>query len=216
MSNATEVARLYSTILTNYPGRTTVAGLLAEEAGLLLAAHAAGDPTACTPISNWFPPLIVASPGDILAAPFTLDDARLTVAREHGFADWAAVEATGEQAFDPAFEQAVGAVVTGDTATLAALLREQPDLARAASPYGHRATLLHYLAANGVETWRQQSPGNAAEVAALLIDAGADPDAKALVYGGQYDTLALLLTSGPPAEAGVTEAVASVLQAATT
>jgi ankyrin repeat protein len=63
--------------------------------------------------------------------------------------------------------------------------------------------LLHYLAANGVEGYRQRSPKNAAEVATVLLEAGADPDALASLYGGQCTTMALLVSSTPPAKAGV-------------
>ncbi len=214
MPYATDMAHLYAGILREYPGEATVAAVLARQAATLTQAHQEGDPAASILISNWFPPLAAATTNEIMQAAFSLDDARLTVAREHGFADWAAVEAAGDRRFDPAFEQAADAVVGGDMTTLATLLRARPDLAQATSPYGHRATLLHYVAANGVETWRQQSPANAAEIARLLINAGADPAAKARVYGGQFDTMALLLTSSHPAEAGVTEAVAAVLQSA--
>ena len=81
---------------------------------------------------------------------------------------------------DP-FERAADAVIDGDSTTLAALLREHPELVRARStrvtegdPPVHGATLLHYLAANGVEDDRQRSPGNAPEIAKLLLEAGAD------------------------------------------
>ena len=108
------------------------------------------------------------------------------------------------------FERAADAVVDGDVATLAALLASHPELATARSqrvtdrhPPVHRATLLHYVAANGVEDVRQRSPGNAAEVARLLLNAGADPNALADMYGGQCSTLSMLVSSTPPAQAGV-------------
>ena len=60
---------------------------------------------------------------------------------------------------------AVDAVVTGDVAALERLLRENPELVRARSTREHRATLLHYVAANGVEDYRQKTPRNAVEIA---------------------------------------------------
>ena len=109
-----------------------------------------------------------------------------------------------------AFERAVDAVIDGDATTLAALLREHPDLVRARStrvtqgdPPVHGATLLHYLAANGVEDERQRSPGNAPAIAKLLLEAGADPDALCNAYGSRCTTLSLLVSSTPPANAGV-------------
>ena len=116
------------------------------------------------------------------------------------------------------FERAVEAVVDGDAATLATLLREHPDLVRARStrvtdgdPPVHGATLLHYLAANGVEGERQRSPKNAAEIATMLLDAGADPDALSSAYGSRCTTMALLVSSTPPARAGVQVPVLNVL-----
>jgi ankyrin repeat protein len=41
------------------------------------------------------------------------------------------------------------------------------------------------------------------DVARVLLDAGADPNALSWAYGGQCTTMALLVSSTPPAEAGV-------------
>jgi ankyrin repeat protein len=116
------------------------------------------------------------------------------------------------------FERAADAVVDGDVTTLAALLAKQPALATARServtdrdPPVHRATLLHYVAANGVEDVRQRSPQNAVEVARLLLDAGADANALADMYGGQCSTLSMLVSSTPPARAGVQVPLIDVL-----
>jgi hypothetical protein len=108
------------------------------------------------------------------------------------------------------FERAADAVVDGDLATLSALLASHPELATARAshvtdrnPPVHRATLLHYLAANGVENVRQRSPHNAVEVARLLLTAGADPNALADMYDARCTTLSMLVSSTPPARAGV-------------
>lgn len=116
------------------------------------------------------------------------------------------------------FERAADAVVDGDVATLAALLADEPGLAIARSqlvtdrtPPVHRATLLHYVAANGVEDVRQRSPQNAVAVARMLLEAGADPNALADMYGGQFTTMSLLVSSMPPARAGVQVPLIDVL-----
>lgn len=116
------------------------------------------------------------------------------------------------------FERAVDAVVDGDLAVLSELLDADPSLVTARSqrvtdrnPPVHRATLLHYVAANGVEDVRQRSPGNAVEVARLLLNAGADPDALADMYGGQCSTLSMLVSSTPAAHAGVQVTLIGVL-----
>lgn len=51
---------------------------------------------------------------------------------------------------------------------------------------------------------------NLAEITRILVEAGADVNAKANMYGGST-TLSLLVTSDHPAKAGVTENVLKVL-----
>ena len=107
-------------------------------------------------------------------------------------------------AVDPLlFERAADAVVSGDVDTLRHLLDDTPDLAHARSPRPHRATLLIYCGANGVEGIRQRTPANAPAIAQLLLERGADPNASCRLYGGGSTTLGLLLTSIHPREAGV-------------
>jgi len=117
---------------------------------------------------------------------------------------------------DVVFERAADAVAAGDLAALRALLDGAPLLVHARSPREHRATLLHYCAANGTEAPRQRTPPNAAEVAQILLDRGSVVDAAARFYGGGVGatTLALTLTSRHPAEAGVDGALVRVLTAA--
>jgi len=103
------------------------------------------------------------------------------------------------------FETAADAVIVGRVAELQALLRDQPSLATARSRREHHATLLHYVAANGVEQYRQKSPANAVEIATTLLEAGADVDALADTYAGgtTETTLNLLVSSVHPHDAGV-------------
>src|SRR5262249_50554689 len=75
----------------------------------------------------------------------------------------------------------------------------------------HQATLLHYIAANGVEGHRQKTPKNAVEVAKMLLDAGAEADALASMYGGECTTMSMLVSSCHPAQAGVQVALAETL-----
>lgn len=144
-----------------------------------------------------------------------LSDAQLVVARALGFASWPRLAEHIEGLKSPsdvsAFETAADAVVSGDLATLRKLLREYPGLARARSTREHRATLLHYVSANGVENYRQMSPKNAPDMARALLDAGAEVDAYADVYGGGATTLGLVATSVHPEKAGVQRALIDVL-----
>ena len=103
------------------------------------------------------------------------------------------------------FERAADAVAGGDAGGLRELLRAHPGLVHARSRRPHHATLLHYVAANGVEDARQRTPPNAPDIARVLLDAGAEPDALADFYGGgpAQTTLSLMVSSGHPDQAGV-------------
>ncbi|HEY6308837.1 MAG TPA: ankyrin repeat domain-containing protein [Candidatus Angelobacter sp.] len=142
------------------------------------------------------------------AARCTLADAQFFVARGHGFASWPKFAGHLQglaRAYSSVsrFEAAVDAIVDGDAATLAKLLGEDPDLARARSTREHRSTLLHYVSANGVEDFRQKTPKNIVEITRLLLNAGADVNAESNAYCGRSTTLGLTATSCHPEEAGV-------------
>ena len=154
------------------------------------------------------------------AAAASPDDPRLALARWYGFLDRPSFVQWLEAVSRPdsevgRFERAVESVVSGDLATLSQLLAEHPELVRARSTIitstdqpRHRATLLHYVAANGVEGWRQRTPPNAVEIATRLLGAGAEPDALADMYGGRHTTLTMLVSSVHPATAGLQVALA--------
>ena len=139
-------------------------------------------------------------------AGFTLADAQFLIARFHAFDSWPKfkthIEALAAGRSDvSAFEMAADAVVTGDIAALRTLLLENPELIRARSTRAHRSTLLHYTSANGVEDFRQKTPGNAVKVTRFLLEAGAEVDAEN--NPGRGTTLGLVATSLHPAKAGV-------------
>jgi ankyrin repeat protein len=151
-----------------------------------------------------------------LARDCKLTAAQFVIARAHGFESWPKMAkhletlARANSAVS-AFEAAADAIVSGDLDTLERLLREQPDLIKARSTREHRATLLHYVSANGVEGYRQKTPKNAVAVARLLLRAGAEVDAEADVYGGGCTTLGLVATSQHPLHAGVQNDLIDVL-----
>jgi len=143
---------------------------------------------------------------ELLNAELTLETARLAVARDHGYASWTAAGKHSSDLVDGRFEAAADAIQWGDITTLQRLLDEDPELVRARSPFVHRTTLLHHVAANGIEVERQlQSPPNAAEIMRLLLERGSEPDAVCDTYGGErfQTTLYLLVSSIVPATAGV-------------
>jgi tetratricopeptide (TPR) repeat protein len=104
---------------------------------------------------------------------------------------------------DAIFEAAADAIVDGDLATLGRLLSENPGLVHARSSRAHRATLLHYVSANGVEDFRQKTPANIVDVARTLLDARAEVDAGSRSYGDRDTTFMLVATSVHPQRAGV-------------
>ncbi|HSC37275.1 MAG TPA: hypothetical protein VLD19_05380 [Chitinophagaceae bacterium] len=143
-------------------------------------------------------------------------NAQLAVARSYGFDSWAklaefTVRINRQHSEVMQFESAANAVVTGDIATLGALLRGNPELVHLRSMRVHHATLLHYVSANGVESYRRQSPANAVAVATLLLDAGAEVNAPYPGPDGDNTTLDLVATSMAAQRAGVQLALMETL-----
>ena len=195
-----------------------------QQAAELLAAHGAGHPDAIKLFHEklprfldekiiWLPKRIPDS--EIQDAELTIDDAQMAVARWYDFQDWPALAEFVESVSDTKseiyqFEAAVDAVVNGDAADLKALIEANPQIVHARStrrthfdPPVHRSTLLHYVAANGVEGYRQKTPKNAVEIAKTLLEYDADPDSLADLYGGECTTMCLLVSSTHPAKAGL-------------
>jgi ankyrin repeat protein len=126
--------------------------------------------------------------------------------KNHWYPDLADALAHGHDQVDTRFEAAADAIGAGHLEALRRLLDLEPELVRMRSPFPHRQTLLHHIAANGIEAERQQqSPANAVGLLRLLIERGAEPDATCDSYGGGSATtsLCLLVSSAGPAAAGV-------------
>jgi len=190
---------------------------------MLFAGHRAADPAAINLFHRkhprfldekikWRPKFIPDS--EIRDAALSIDDACLTIARYYDFLDWPSLAVHVAAISEPGpvfeFEAAVEAVINGDLAALEDELRRDPSLIRARSsrvccfdPPVHRATLLHYVAANGVEGYRQRTPPEVVEIARTLLEAGAEPDALADMYGAECTTMTMLASSRPPANAGL-------------
>ena len=134
----------------------------------------------------------------------TTEVARKAAAANRGFPDWSAATAAGDRPVDLRFEAAAEAVHWGRVEVLRSLLAGRPGLVRGRSDFPHGAMLVHCVAANGIEISRQlQSPANAVSVLEVLLEAGADPDARCEIYGPGQTALCLLVSSSVPAEAGV-------------
>lgn len=144
-----------------------------------------------------------------------LTRAQFQIARSYGFESWPKFSkhllALAKSSPVSRFEAAADAIVDGDEAVLKKLLLEDPKLVRTRSNREHGATLLHYVSANGVEYYRQKTPKNIVAITELLLDAGAEVDATANVYGGKLTTLDLAATSIFPVRAGVLEQLLQLL-----
>jgi len=202
------------------------------QASELLRGHAQADakalrlvhenhPRFLDPVVRWLP--LRMPEAEISEALLDIGDARLALARWYSFRDWNALTdlVNAMDARTPGvyeFELAAEAVITGDEEALATILQARPELVKARSsretchdPSVHGATLLHYITANGVEGYRQRTPANAVAIARMLLDGGADPDALAGAYGGESTPMSMLVSSSPPAEAGVQIALIETL-----
>jgi ankyrin repeat protein len=183
-----------------------------QQADALFAALNAGDDSAAWRFKCEHPRFKGQTVGAVRNATLDLDDARTVIAAEHSFDGWEQLaDFVRAMHTDPdvqRFEAAVDAVVEGN----AEALREHlPGLVHARSMRRHHATLLHYIGANGVEGYRQKTPSNAIEVAKILLDAGAEPDALADMYGAKCTTMSMLISSEHPAKAGLQAQLAELL-----
>jgi ankyrin repeat protein len=154
-------------------------------------------------------------PNERWAPDYRDGNPRSVIFRAHAFDSWQQFARFADAVRDheapvARFEAAVDAVVSGETATLEQLVRADPALIGSRSMRGHHSTLLHYVGANGVEGFRQRTPANAADVARFLLEAGADVNAVADLYGGST-TLALAAASVHVERAGVQQRLLGLL-----
>jgi hypothetical protein len=188
--------------------RVPVRQWVALQAELLADAVARGEPGAVEVLR------FAELDAEVQGGRLDIDTARLAVARDHWYADWADALAHGHDSVDARFEAAADAVHEGALDALRQLLDDEPALVRQRSPFPHHQTLLHHVAANGIEVERQlRSPANAVDVMRLLIERGALPDAMCDSYGGgnATTTMCLLVSSAHPFVAGVQVALVEEL-----
>ncbi len=212
-SSIDSVRQLHGSLLATPYTELTILERLKQQADAVLTGHEQGNQAVAFHLGCWCSDFIGLSPEAILASEVTEAHAQQTIAAEHGFESWTTVMDMDESTLDAQFELAVDAVINGDVTELARRLTESPEIIRQRSQYGHAATLLHYLGANGVESYRQITPLNAVEVAELLIACGTDVNSIANMYGGST-TLALVQTSAHPHQAGVAFELIHTLKAA--
>ena len=166
------------------------------------------SPQATQRIGKFHPRLKNLSESEIAAAKFSLADAQWIIACEHAFESWPKFikhiqEVVRSGSSVSKFELAADAIVSGDLPGLKKLLRDNPELIGVRSTRAHRAPLIHYVAANGIENFRQKTPKNIVVITETLLAAGAEVDATGPSYSGGSTALGLAATSYHPAKAGV-------------
>ena len=200
------------------------------QANELQQEHRRGRPSAAARIAAHHPRFKFHGgqpPEAVLASTLTLADAQLVIAREYGFDSWPKLkhhvglaEAVGAFGPHPRFDDAVEAMDAGDVERLRDLIAADHTLVQARTnlepPYHYftGATLLHHVAGNPdrgrLERTRPPLPANSADVARVLLDAGADVNARTLGPNGG-DTMGLLVTSKQASDANVVGPLIDVL-----
>jgi hypothetical protein len=205
------VTEMYQDLIGEDSYMRTIAEQLHLLAGRLEKGHKETHLGAFVELSNWLPNLVGKSKSDVWSANLDKVDYLTAIAREYGYKNWDEVQIESIQKPSIEFEKLVDAALDGEIESIQGALRTQPSLVNNRSHWRHRSTPLHYMAANGVETYRQRVPRNAVEIVKTLIQHGADVNALADMYGGNQSVLNLLITSQHPAEAGVTNEIKKVL-----
>lgn len=195
---------------------------LKHQAKALLKLHRKRELQALQRIREFHPRLHGRSDDEVAAAELKLADAQLTIAREYGFPSWPKLKsfvergdaraldlAAHERIDDPEFRRAVDLMDAGDVEGLRERLRRNPGLVRQrvtlpGGNYFQHPSLLEFIAEN--PTRYGKLPKNAAEVARVVLDAGAREDREAL-----DSALDLVASSRVTRESGVRDALIDVL-----
>jgi hypothetical protein len=187
---------------------------LKHQAKDLIKARRERDLQAAQRIREFHPRFKHAADTTIFAAKFSLTDAQLTIAREHGFASWPKLKRRVEKPMpaddlklpfqeripDPTFRQAVDLLDAGDVQGLRAYLNAHPDLVHQrvvfeGGNYFQNPSLLEFVAENPIR--HGKLPANIVEVTRVILEAGAKNDEDML-----NGTLGLVCTGCVPREGG--------------
>lgn len=179
----------------------------------LLKDHTAHTPDVAQRIREFHPRFRRATDAEILAAPLSLTDGQLTIAREYGFPSWARLKRHIEKPTlsnrlglphqqrieNATFRRAVELLDAGDAAGLRAHLKQHPNLVYEhvvfeGGNYFQNPTLLEFVAENPVR--QGKLPPNVVEVTKVILDAGPSQSAK-------NETLMLVSTGSVPRECRV-------------
>jgi len=158
----------------------------------LMKDRAAYDRQAAQRIREFHPKFCSADDQEVFGARFSLSDAQITIAREHGFASWTRLKRRVEEPVasdqlnlphherieDARFRRAVSLLDAGDTSGLRTYLLQYPELVQEhvlfeGGNYFRNPTLLEFVAENPVR--HGKLPENIVQIAGIIIDAGAKP-----------------------------------------
>lgn len=202
-SSVLQIQQLHAPVI-DHPNEFDQVGTQLEGfARLSFEAWQRGEELTLELVSNHHPHHLGKSREELAGEIFTQDDFMLMVAREHGFDAWEEVPA--DIYLSPPFEVGIDLMLMGHGEALKKHLQVFPHLVYQKSYYGHEATLLHYLASNGIEMRRQMVPKNLVEMMEILLEFGADKDARMKVYGGGFTSWELYSTGAHPYSAGIDE-----------
>jgi hypothetical protein len=179
----------------------------------VLKGHANQDPAVAQRIREFHPRWAKASDAEIFAAPLTLSDAQLAIARECGFLSWTKLKRRVEQPEpcdqlnlphqerieDATFRRAVEFLDAGDVEGLRAHLKRHPNLTRRhvafeGGNYFRNPTLLEFVAEDPVRHGRLTK--NIVEITKVILEAGVE-------QSSLNETLLLVATGRVPRECGV-------------
>ena len=205
-----ELELFYGDLLTKIGQYASVKDHLVALASRMWEGVQAKNEAVLNEISNYHYRHLGKSKSALMASGLLEEDCKQTIANEYGFRRWTEVEHM-RSPYNHSFESAINAMLQGDLKEVKSHIAGSNGLVNYKSHYGHRATLLHYAASNGVELWRQKVPLNLPEIVAYLIETGANKKAKMKVYGGEYTAAELLPSSAHPREAGVASQLRNLL-----
>ncbi len=198
-----DLIKLYARILYDYD--LTIVVRLRRQAEILWEAFQTHQNVACIEINNYHRDHLGKKPAELFNAKLSFEDILETIAQEYGYESWKKVEQLGNEKQNYKFEKAIDTLLSGDIKALKILISNYPELIHQTSQYPHQATLLHYVSSNGFEIHRQVVPSNLVEITTFLLKAGADPNAKMKVYGGEFEVKSLIATSAHPKAAGIVD-----------
>jgi len=206
---ARKLRKLLNKILTERSSFNSIYDFLKAYAELLHTDYMAKGNCFEIDFSNWHPKFISHSPEEIRSKSPEFIEFKIAVTKAHGFQNIEKLKESNLK-FNHPFENAVDHLLTGELVKLKNILEKYPAVKNAKSNFGHRASLIHYVAANGVESYRQVCPYNIVDGLQLLLDLGCDPEAKNNIYGGS-NLIGLIKTSAHPAKVGVTDRLVNLL-----